>query len=126
MDLVPNVTNMFCKPGTAAAVCLYGSHDAGHGFIADTTDGRFVGDGELKKSWSMTDAYWAALVRLQKELGVQDSAVVAVFTPDGQRVAYTTVRRGGCYGYFGDLRFEPAAQLSLNCEQLAAMATEPS
>jgi hypothetical protein len=99
------MTTMTTKKNTklVAEICLYGTRDAGFGFIARAADGRMFGKGELFAGRSMTETVWLAVDEL-KTAGVSGAggATVAIFAPGGARLAveaFANVRAVGDFAW---------------------------
>lgn len=98
-----------------ADVCLYGTQKIGAGWIAQTNDGRLIGDGEPQTDLSFTEAIFLAADALQED-GHQ-RGLLRVFAPGGERMAVTNLEMPG---YYGSLRWGPAEQYVIDPDALIA------
>lgn len=107
-----------------AAIHLYGSRDAGHGYIIDAENG-FKADSQtdkdrpetlLRKGRSATDAIFLAVQDL-KEHGVTRGIVVVHYDfPHGPRVAKIDI--GWRIPYFGELKWEQGETVVVSAEEI--------
>lgn len=101
-----------------AEICLYGSSKVGHGYLVSLPERKLLGDGEPRKHWSLTDAMFHGLTDI-RETGIV-RGLVRVFEPTGQRCA--DVEIGKAWPYFGDLKWQWAAQFAISAQELLAAA----
>lgn len=107
--------------GVVAEVCLYGTSFTGAGYLARTAAGRMFGTGDPVKERTFSEALWRAQHEL-RQAGTPDGPV-AVFSPDGQRVALVGLNEAT---YFGALDWKPAPVYEIPVEALLAASQEPS
>lgn len=100
-----------------AELCLYGTRDAGFGWIARTGDGVLLGDGELRFD-SVTVAVWTAQQALT-DAGAWKCPVV-IFEPGGRRMARSSV---GSVPSYGLLVWETAPVFVISAEAIVAAAS---
>ena len=106
-------------------VCIYGTSRTGSGYIAETADGRLLGDGEPRPNWTGTEALRLACAAL-REAGARVGLVtVHIDSPTaGPMVAYADVARPGYFGQLAWTYAEPAVTLSAEAVLAAAEQEE--
>lgn len=100
-----------------AEICLYGTQQAGAGWLAQLPGGKLLGDGTLRQGRSFTAALWLACEAVRESIG-HTSGLVRVFAAGGERMADADLSRPG---YYGDLKWQPATVYVVGSEQLAAV-----
>jgi hypothetical protein len=98
-------------------ICLYGAQHCGHGYIAQTANGRMFGDGEPVAMRSATAAMWIGLESLRSAGCVGN---VNVFAPGGRLMA--VVNNRGAFPFFGNLEWQPASVLVISAADIIAAA----
>lgn len=106
-----------------AEICLYGTTQHGAGWLARTSDGALLGDGELRQGRSFTEAVWLACDAVLRVYGAcggrPRNGKVRVFAPGGERMADADINHPG---YYGDLKWQSATVLEISAEAIEAAA----
>lgn len=105
-----------------ADICLYGNRETGAGWLARTSDGTLLGDGEPRVNWNFTYAIndaADAIVAHERANG-RESHYARVFASGGRMMATMSLKRPG---WFGDLKWEQAPVLEISAEAIDAAAT---
>ena len=63
-----------------AEICLYGTHVAGAGWLAQLADGALLGDGEPRTGRTFTDAVWLACDAIIDRSAIPPRAASTAFT----------------------------------------------
>lgn len=120
------MTKRITKTTLVGAICVYGNHNVGHGYIADIAGGRMFGDGKPVAGRSATEAVWLAADAIRDALGHSNGLVAVHVDAAGgsPMVAFAPLANVPSFGSLAWQRAEPAVTLSP--EDVSRMAEEAS